>query len=222
MIKVWIANVTPLLEEECYRAFYEKLPKFRKEKADAITAAHMEKRAQSVGAWSLWTQMKEKYGLPDEAVFNLSHSGSYVMCAAQMDKNCDCHARGNNSADVVRVGCDIEKIGSYRETLAERFFCKNEYETILACKAEEERKKLFYRYWVLKESFIKATREGMKIELDSFEIQLGNPPILIKQPERYPQQYYYREYEIRDVSYKMAVCSTDREIDVIVETELKI
>ena len=36
--------------------------------------------------------------------------------------------------------------------------------------SEEEKKIAFYRYWVLKESFMKATRYGMKLGLDTFEI----------------------------------------------------
>ena len=70
-------------------------------------------------------------------------------------------------------------------------------------KTPEERADIFYRYWVLKESFLKATRFGMKLSLDSFEIRLGNPPVLIRKPDLFRQDYYYREYEHPNKLYKM-------------------
>ena len=61
-------------------------------------------------------------------------------------------------------------------------------------------------------SFLKATRFGMKLSLDSFEIRLGNPPVLIRKPDLFRQDYYYREYEHPNKLYKMAICSTEKEI----------
>ena len=71
MVRVWMADITPLLIEETYRAYYRELPEWRKEKADRHH--HLIDRAQSVGAWSLWMRVKERYGLLDEVVYNLSH-----------------------------------------------------------------------------------------------------------------------------------------------------
>ena len=97
MIRTWVADVTPLYNEECYNRYYEGLPSFRKEKADALK--YLSGKAQSVGVWVLWQKMRNRYGLPEDASFNLSHSGGWVMCAAQTD--------GVQS----QVGCDIEKLG---------------------------------------------------------------------------------------------------------------
>ena len=51
--KVWtyLADITPLLEEEAYRKALEKVPDFRREKAQRLR--FREGQAQSVGAWLL-------------------------------------------------------------------------------------------------------------------------------------------------------------------------
>lgn len=199
MIKVWAADVTPLYEETCYKRYYEGLPSFRKEKADALK--YLSKKAQSVGAWTLWEKMRSKYGLAEDVPFNLSHSGRWVMCAAQIE------------GEKAQVGCDIEKIAQMRLKVAERFFCREEYERILMEKSDEERADCFFRFWVLKESFMKATRRGMSLPVNSFCIRLGEPPEMVRRPEEYPLPYYYRLYEAEGIPCKMAVCSTDPDID---------
>lgn len=208
MVRVWLADVTPLCDEACYRKYYEELPLFRKKKADALRSC--QGRAQSAGAWSLWGKIRAEYGLPESSVYNLSHSGSFVMCAAETD------------AIPCRVGCDLQQMGTLRMKIAERFFCREEYLTVLEGRTEEEQKELFYRYWVLKESFLKATRKGMALPMDSFSIRLGEPPVLVKQPEEFPEQYHYREFCIEGLPYKMAVCTTDETIDPKIHTELRL
>lgn len=210
MVRAWIADVTPLMEEEIYQTYYQVLPDFRKEKADALKHAAM--KAQSVGAWTLLEKIRARYSLPESSAFNLSHSGDYVMCAAQTGEE-----EGR-----CKVGCDLEKIAKPRIALAKHFFCPEEYEDILHRETEEEQTERFYRYWVLKESFMKATRKGMALPLDSFCIRLGNPSVLVRKPEEYRETYYYMEYEVEGLPYRMAVCSTDRKIDMKIYTELEL
>ena len=207
MVRAWIAESTPLYERECYERYYRALPDFRRKKADALRS--VEKKAQSVGVWALWAKICEEYGLPEGSAVNFSHSGKYVMCAAADSKK-------------VCVGCDLEKIGVFRENVAKRFFCPEEYETIMKEKTEDGRAQLFYRYWVLKESFMKATGRGMAHPANASCIRLGEPPVLIRQPAEFSQEHYYMEYKIDAAPYKMAVCSTDKEIDVKLHMELKL
>lgn len=208
MVRAWIADIRPLCEEKCYRKYYEELPDFRKRKADALQS--VQGKAQSVGVWSLLEKIRAEEGLPESSAYNLSHSGDYVMCAVELDGKKE------------QVGCDLERIGRLRLDLAERFFCREEYEAVLMRETEEERRDCFFRYWVLKESFIKATGRGMALPLNSFSIRLGEPPVLIRQPEEYPCRYYYREFSVRDIPYKMAVCSTDGEIDSEIHMGLRL
>lgn len=198
MIRTWVADVTPLYQKECYNRYYEGLPSFRKEKADALK--YLSRRVQSVGVWALWEKMRLTYDLGENVSFNLSHSGSWVMCTAQTE------------GKYAQVGCDIEEIGQLKLNVAKRRFCREEYEEIISNEREEDQRECFYRFWVLKESFMKATRRGMTLPLNSFCIRLGDPPQLVRQPEEYSQPYYYMEYTLENVPFRMAVCSTDKEI----------
>ena len=113
-----------------------------------------------------------------------------------------------------KVGCDIEEMKEFREPVARRFFCQREYEHIMG-NAEADRAQIFYRYWVLKESFMKATRKGMALDLGAFEIgwDEAQGPVLVRKPEEYPEEYIYREYTAEGVNARIAVCTTDTEID---------
>lgn len=200
MVLTWIGDVEPLLEESCYRKYWRRLPDFRREKAEKI--GFMEGRALSAGAWVLWQQARETYGLPKDAPFNLSHSGRYVLCAVQI--------RGTAQA---QVGCDVQKMEKYREKVAERFFSPEEYGHIQGQGDKERQKELFFRYWTLKESFIKATRRGMAMDLNSFcfSMEEGKNPVLKRCPEPYGKgDYFFQEFGLQ--SYRAAVCSTDPEI----------
>ena len=63
---------------------------------------------------------------------------------------------------------------------------------------------MFYRYWVLKESFLKATRKGLVMGLNTSEIQ-------IPQPEEIREAYYLKEYQTDGA--RIAVCSTNPNFD---------
>ena len=200
MVKVWAARITPLFDKTNYAFYYEKLPEWRKEKADRLKSENA--KAQSVGAWSLWTRLQQQEKLGEDTPFNLSHSGEYVLCAFSDRKE-------------AQVGCDLEMIGEYREKVAKRFFCGEEYAHIIGTDSEEERKELFYRYWVLKESFMKATRRGMGLSTRAFRIDWDGAgrPVLGKQPGEYPGIYHYCEYSHPQIPGRMAVCTTDPRID---------
>ena len=196
MIRIWMADVSALLQEETYEKYYERVPLFRKEKADQLRFQN--DKALSVGAWTLLMMMREEYQLSEENVFNLSHSGTHVLCAVD-----------DTGSGSIMVGCDLEEIKEERLKIAERFFCESEYKYIL------EHPGSFYRYWVLKESFMKATRYGMKLGLNDFEIKYENPnePVLVMKPEYIDGDYYFKEYDVTPLSYKVAVCASEKNFD---------
>ena len=147
--------------------------------------------------------------MPQEAVFNLSHSGDYVLCAY---------------GDVAKaqVGCDLEEVKELRLSVARRFFGEREYRHIAETKDPECKTWLFYRYWVLKESFMKATRKGMAMDMRSYEIgwDQGGKPVIARKPEEYADAYYCREYRMQGVHAAMAVCTTDPDIGELQAIEL--
>ena len=84
--------------------------------------------------------------------FNLSHSSKIVLCAIS-DKE---------------VGVDVEYIDPAIDlNIAKNYFYNSEYESIMK---SNEPSAEFFKYWVLKESYMKYTGLGMNLELDSFEI----------------------------------------------------
>lgn len=209
MISTWIADISPLYEVERYCAYYEVVPEFRKEKADKLR--FQKDKAQSVGVWILLDKIRKEYGISEKAAFNLSHSGDYVLCSVDME-----------CGRYTQLGCDIEAVDKMNLKIAERFFCTSEYEAILQEDSILLQTDKFYRFWVLKESFMKATREGMALELKSFEIQLSSPPVLLKKPDRFSEEYYYREYVVAGIPYKIAVCSTEDKMDSRIRMEFKL
>lgn len=203
MIQTWAANIEPLMQEACYEKYYLQAPKRRQEKADRLK--QMKKKAQSIGVWSVYAQMRQVYQLDETAVFNFSHSGSYVLCSVSVD--------GEKNDAQILLGCDVEKMRAVNLNIAKHFFCESEYQYIVGERNEEQQKELFYRYWVLKESFMKATRKGMAMEMNSFEIRLGNPSVFLHKPEEFSVPFYYMETELGGGAYRVAVCSTDAEIE---------
>lgn len=199
MVEAWFAEVTPLYDPGIYMEYYGKVPEFRRQKADGLR--FREDRALSIGAWALWMHVKETRELGEDTVFNLSHSGRYVMCAYS-DRQGE------------EVGCDLEVIREFKDRVAQRFYCPEEYAYIIG-KDEAERAEWFYRFWVLKESFLKATRRGMELDTRSFRIEWTEEgqPFLAGQPEAHPRRYTYAEYRKEGVDAAMAVCSTDGQID---------
>ena len=88
--------------------------------------------------------------------FNLSHSGKVVLCAIS-DRE---------------VGIDIEYIDPEIDlNIAKHYFYNSEYENIMKA---ENRFEEFFKFWVLKESYMKYTGLGMNLELDNFEIVIDD------------------------------------------------
>ena len=187
------AEIEPLLNPENYQKIYDTLPLWRREKADRIRFSR--DRALSVGAWRLYTLALEQAEAAEEAPFNLSHSGDYVLVSIAPEKE--------------QVGCDIEVMKDAKDSLAKRFFRQQEYEWMMA-QEEKDRKEAFYRLWVLKESFMRATRYGMKLGLDSFELEIPEEgePALCVQPDFVKGRYFFREYTVPRKDARIAVCST--------------
>lgn len=112
----------------------------------------------------------EEYGKPyisnhENIHFNLSNSHEMVLCAISD----------------MEIGIDIEYIDPEIDlTLAKNYFHNEEYENIMNAenKAEE-----FFKYWVLKESYMKYTGLGMNLKLDSFEIII-NKKIKLKNDKK--------------------------------------
>jgi 4'-phosphopantetheinyl transferase len=85
--------------------------------------------------------------------FNISHAGSYVLCAI---------SEGN------RVGVDIEEIKPVTFDNFENVMTAVEWDHIKKAAVPLES---FYRYWAIKESVIKADGRGLQIPLQDILIE---------------------------------------------------
>ena len=164
MLKLYYADLGALDPD----TFCGELSAYRREKLNALRSAQI--RRQSLGAELLLRQAltdcaPERVwppeirpggkGKPEWDVqglyFNLSHSGELAACVI---------------ADRP-VGLDVQKSCAYRAALVRRFFAPEE-RALLA--ASDDRDRDFGRIWSLKESYIKATGEGLALPLPSFSV----------------------------------------------------
>lgn len=95
------------------------------------------------------------YGCPylnDNIYFSISHSGDYAICA--ISDNC-------------RLGIDIEEC---REINFDSYnIAMNSDEWKIICNSKKSNS-LFFRFWTIKEAFIKGLQRGMSIPINKIEI----------------------------------------------------
>lgn len=211
LVKVYIADITFLNDSNRYSEACDRLPQSRLDKALRMKTNKV--KLQSVGAgWLLSKALEEfgieyksakvsedKFGKPylvdyPDIYFNLSHSENRVMCAVANTP----------------VGCDVEFMKTERIDIAKRFFTDGEYERIVSC-SKEKQKETFYRFWTLKESYIKAVGEGLRIPLDSFEIVLGEHINI--------DDYHFKEYDLDD-GYRYSICGQMKGGDIAFELKV--
>lgn len=197
-----------------YAADIGNLPDPREEPAllDALNAERKyrimkylkaEDRKQSLGAGLLLNEVLPRYGVSPAGIrigadgkpeaegifFNLSHAGHIVICAVAERE----------------VGCDVEEIVEVPEGVAERFFHPSEAAYVNACMGDE-RERRFFRIWTMKESYIKMTGEGMRIDLDCFEIFPDGEEIKVRRDGNL-LSCRIMEYDIP--GYKVSVCAKE-------------
>lgn len=96
--------------------------------------------------------------------FNIAHTFGLVICAV---------------TGGARVGIDAEYHANSRALLevADDYFSEVEVEDLKRCSPDMQ-DQYFFRYWTLKESFIKAKGEGLSIPLDSFSFRFDGDQVI--------------------------------------------
>lgn len=107
---------------------------------------------QSAAPYSISFNKHGKPHLPGFADFNISHSGSYVICALCSNG---------------KIGTDIEKIKPVCFDDFKQAFSQDEWEYILRASAPTT---AFYELWTKKEAILKAAGSGLTDELSSVEV----------------------------------------------------
>lgn len=215
---VYIANTESLKENGLYNAAFDAVSAERKDKV--LRYRFLKDRVLSLGAELLLRKALRECGIEIPEIrygfgtdgkpflkggegfnFNISHSEDLVMVAVSENE----------------TGCDIEKITEIDLEIAKKFFFREEYENIAALPASEERNELFFRYWTLKESFMKATGLGMRLPLDSFQILIGNDGKTGVRQSVDTKNYNFNEIDAFP-GYKCALCTAGN----AAETDVKI
>jgi 4'-phosphopantetheinyl transferase len=86
--------------------------------------------------------------------FNLSHAGGLALYAFSAERP---------------VGVDVEPVRRGFEDLARRFFSAAEADAVSAAD-DARRTAVFFRYWTLKEAFVKGTGRGLGLPLEEFQV----------------------------------------------------
>ena len=206
-------SVSPLADENLFAAAYWAVSPERRQKTDRYRMP--KDRQLSLGAELLLRYALQGFGISEYHLeyndlgkpflrdsnisVSISHSGTYVLCAA---------------ADRA-VGCDIEQIKPVDLKIAKRFFCPEEYADIVSAPTPEAQTALFYRYWTLKESFMKVTGLGMKLPFNSFRI-VHEPQLAVLQSVD-ENRYGFAEYE-GIPGYACALCTVGECREVPLQT----
>lgn len=210
---LYAADVSVLENPALYAKAYAAASPQRREKADKYK--HGSDKYLALGAEILLRYGLSQAGLSElpllfelgehgkpyikdsDTFFSISHSGDWAVCAVSDSE----------------VGCDIEKIRPVDLKLARRF-SPEEFSAIMSAD-EENRLELFFRYWTLKESYMKATGLGLKLPLNEFQIVMEKEASVIQSAN----SLSYGFHEFSEISgYSCAVCTAGAACDA----ELKI
>lgn len=219
MVKVYIAEVSPLADDSLYRKLYERAPVDRRTKADSFL--FQKDKMLSIGAWTLLCYALGQEGITEfsvglhengkpylvgrpELCFNLSHSGRMAMCAVAEQE----------------VGCDVEQRATLDPALAEHVMTAEERGRIYSSQDPGEQEEMFFRLWTLKESYMKAVGAGMQLAPDSFGISFENGRISVRGHEN-DWDYFFKEYQLDD-GYCYTCCSlSERFADDMTRVDLR-
>ena len=144
---------------------YELVTDSRKEKIDNFRFDKDKKL--SCGVELLLVRLLADIGINDP-VFSIDEYGKPYL-----SNYADVHFNMSHSGNHIACGISDSKIG-YLD-IAKHYFFKSEYVSIInALKPSDE----FFSYWVLKESYMKYTGLGFRLDLDSFEVSRNKDKII--------------------------------------------
>ncbi len=196
---IYIRSSKDLENPDRFAHYFQGLASERREKIEKVKPSQ-EKRL-SLAAGILLDVGLQSYGLKESEMmiatgvegkpyfpdrpdirFSLSHSGTLAM-AAFSD---------------YEVGCDIQQMREMppkrMQGIASRFFCPEETEWMTKPDRPIDQKIRFYRLWVLKESYLKLTGQGLKSPMNSFYFSINSTGVELRTETE-------GEYQIQEYSF---------------------
>ena len=213
MTRLYVASVAPLKEKTLFDAAYRAASEERKRKVDRFRFES--DKCLSLGVELLLRYAMKQAGRPfsyfydplgkphtENGFISLSHADGMVAVAVSDTE----------------VGCDIERVRPVDIRLAKRFFAPAEADAIASA---EDKDDLFFRYWTLKESFMKATGQGMRLSFSAFSFTLGDKITVTQTADE--RTFSFAEFFLSD--YRLALCTagesqTDFHLVDFTETEV--
>ena len=200
LIESYILDTEIFSDENLYRLLLARMPVYRQEK---IQNYIFEKdRRLSLGAGVLLAYglncrgiaehkdvqlgAKGKPYLSDKLFYNISHSGSKVVCSFSREE----------------VGVDIEQILPVEDALIRQVSVSSEQAHLLQLDPETQRQE-FYVLWTAKESYMKLRGTGLSMPPTQLELSFGD--ILRIRDAGKPAKVCFRQYPLQ--GYCLTVCS---------------
>ena len=140
--------------------------------------------------------------------FNLTHTAGLVACAVSVGRE---------------VGVDVERIDRRLvHDVAERYFSAREVADLRALPIDEQ-ETVFFDYWTLKESYIKARGLGLALPLGLFTFHRtpGRAPTISFDPELHddPATWQFAQFwPTNDHRMAVAVRRTGQDVPITVES----
>lgn len=170
MIKIYFDDISTIDYKEVFDSIFDTLPKSRQDRVNSYKN-EKDKKLSLLGSRLLVKGLKKlgfdncvdkietdengKPYIPGTPVyFSISHSGDMVMVAV-------CR---------FPIGCDIQFVEKNNIELAKRYFNENEIEEI---NDSDDPIRCFYKYWTIKESYMKLTGKGLSLGLKNAPIKNG-------------------------------------------------
>lgn len=170
LIDIYITSFEEPFKDELYAEYLAQLPSDIRE-VNGKYLRWQDRHAHLLGKLLLIEALK-KYGINDsfwekiaytyykrpyikdcKIDFNISHSGNFVVCAI---------------GEGIQLGIDVEKIQDRNIFDMQNVMTSAQWEEIEQASRPEE---IFYKYWTIKESVIKADGRGFHIPLEQLEVK---------------------------------------------------
>lgn len=175
MTRTYYVKITERIEEDELRGLISRVSETRR--VEALKKRRMEDRIQGIVS-ELFIKyvlqktfginlyelqiFRGKYGKPFANVpiqFNISHSKNIILASF---------------SDSSEIGIDIEEIKPISIPTLKSIFLQEEYEYVQNQEGQEQQLKMFYKFWTLKESYIKYLGTGLYRDMNTFGFTLNN------------------------------------------------
>ncbi|MCQ2792215.1 MAG: 4'-phosphopantetheinyl transferase superfamily protein [Bacilli bacterium] len=206
MHQIYYAKIKPLLKEERYNFYFQRIPKSRQERAS--NHLHKIDKIRSVAAFSLLMKLLDDNHIPyQNNSFKIDKNGKLYLASSDIYLNI---AHGGNyviaGISDSPIGVDVENINrekKYKE-IVNLVFNQNEREKF----RHLVRKKIFfYQVWTTKESYVKCIGKGLQVGMTTIDI-----------PSLKEKGYHFKLFFLK--KHQFAICNEGKPVENIKEVVL--